>query len=560
MKMKTSTGRKIRYGSTSIVIVALVLASVIAINAIVTLLTQKFMWYGDMTPELKFTLSDECFDLIGEETDNDQNSPIEMLKKFRKENAEYNKKHPNAQKRDENVKINILFPVEKDVAKETDVYIYTNAEELREKFNGYITTEYVDAFRNPKRFEKYLSSNTETIDLNSVIIECGTEFRIRTFKSFYIYNNGQPYAYNAEKAFASSILAVTRSEAPLACYTTNHGEKFPTTTGYQNKGEVIPFLESLENAGYRTQAIDLSKDEIPEACRLLVTFNPKTDFIDGSNRLEKQGELKKLDAYLAKRQAFMVFLDPLAGELPVLEGFLDEWGLSVRRDTNGDPITVKDSANSVLNNSNAIISDYSKNDLMDGWAEDLSANVVFENAMVLEYAKDYDITYPKLASNPNKTFPLAYNNSYKPEGRQVFSMFNTRNTAIGYSNGVDIAHSTDQNPFMLMAVSTQTYTEQEKYSSVQDSAFVILCGSTDFASPKYLQSNAFGNENLLLTVFSMTGREPVPVGLDFKEFANFKIESVSTRAATIYTVVLTLVPIVIAFSAGAIVLVRRKNR
>ena len=139
-------------------------------------------------------------------------------------------------------------------------------------------------------------------------------------------------------------------------------------------------------------------------------------------------------------------------------------------------------------------------------------------------------------------------------------MFNTRNTAIGYSNGVDVAHSTDQNPFMLMAVSTQTYTEQEIYTSVQDSAFVILCGSTDFASPKYLQSNAFGNENLLLTVFSMTGREPVPVGLDFKEFANFKIESVSTRAATIYTVVLTLVPIVIAFSAGAIVLVRRKNR
>ena len=157
MKMKTSTGRKIRYGSTSIAIVALVLAIVIAINAIVTLLTQKFMWYGDMTPELKFTLSEECFNLIGEETDNDQKSPIEMLKQFRKENADYNKKNPNSEKRDENVKINILFPMEKDVAKNTDVYIYTNAEELREEFDGYITTEYVDALRNPKRFEKYLN-------------------------------------------------------------------------------------------------------------------------------------------------------------------------------------------------------------------------------------------------------------------------------------------------------------------------------------------------------------------------------------------------------------------
>lgn len=562
MKMKTSTGRKIRYGSTSIAIVALVLAIVIALNAIVTLLTQKFMWYGDMTPELKFTLSEECLDLIGEETDNDQSSAIEMLKKFRKENAEFNKKNPDEEERDENVKINILFPLEKDVAQSTDPYIYQNAEELRDKFEGFVTTEYVDAFRNPKRFEKYLSSNNETIDVNSVIIECGTEFRIRTFKSFYIYNNGEPYAYNAEKAFASSILAVTRAEAPLACYTTNHGETFLTTTGYENKGVVNPLLDAVENAGYRVQAINLSKDEIPEACRLLITFNPKTDFIDGDNRLEKQGELKKLDAYLEKRQAFMVFLDPSTGELPVLEGFLDEWGLSVRRDSNKDPVTVRDSANSVLNDSDAIISNYSNNGLMAGWAEDLSADVIFEDAMVIEYAKDYKTTTQKYTDNNNKEveFTLAHNNSYKPAGRQVYSMFNTRDTAIGYTDGKDVAHSTSQNPFMLMAVSVQTYSEQELYTSVEDSAYVVLCGSTDFASPKYLQSNAFGNDDLLLTVFSMSGREPVPAGLTFKEFANFKIESISTRAATIYTVVLTLVPLVITFAAGAIVLVRRKNR
>ena len=88
MKIKTSTGRKIRYGSTSIAIVALVIAVVVVLNAIMTLLTQKFMWYGDMTPELKFTISDECFDLIGEQTDNGENSAIEMVNKFRKENAD----------------------------------------------------------------------------------------------------------------------------------------------------------------------------------------------------------------------------------------------------------------------------------------------------------------------------------------------------------------------------------------------------------------------------------------------------------------------------------------
>ena len=58
----------------------------------------------------------------------------------------------------------------------------------------------------------------------------------------------------------------------------------------------------------------------------------------------------------------------------------------------------------------------------------------------------------------------------------------------------------------------------------------------------------------------MCGREPVPVGLDFKEFANYKIEQISTGDATKYTVALTVAPIIICLGAGVFVLVRRKNR
>ena len=546
MKMKTSTGRKIRYGSTSIVIVALVLAIVIALNATVTLLTQKFMWYGDMTPEVKFTLSEECITLLGEEDPNNgQTSAIEKLKK-----------------RTDGAKINILFPLEKDVAQSTDPYVYNTAEELRAKFDGYITTEYVDALSRPKRFEKYLSSTTETIDLNSVIIECGTQFRIRTFKSFYLYYNGEPYAYHAEKAFASSILAVTSAQTPLACYTNNHKETFLVDGGYQNQNPTNPLHTALENAGYRVQALDLSKEEIPEDCRLLITFNPRYDFeSEGGNRLEKSDELKKLDAFLEDRNSFMVFLDPEVGELPVLEGFLEEWGLVVRRDkTTGEAITLRDSANSVLNNQNALISEYTQNDFMAGVAEDLSAKVIFENAMIIDYAKDYKKTTQSFTNKDNKKveFTLAHNDS---SGRKVFSMFNTSATAEGYADGENVWNATKTDRGMLMAMSTKSYTEQEGgWGSITDSAYVMLCGSVDFAAPKYLQSRAYGNDDLLLTAFSLTGREPVPVGLEPKPLANFTIESISARAATICTVVLTLMPLAIAFGVGTIVLVRRKNR
>ena len=562
--MKTSTSRKLRYGGTSLAITALIIAVVIIINAIMTLLTQRFMWYGDMTPDLHFTISEECFDLIGAVSNEDDiNSPIEMIDKFRAENKAYNAEKGlvkgDKDYRDENVMINILFPVEPDAldADDTTLYVKENAEELRAKFPDYISTEYVNAINNPKRFERYLSSNVEKISLDSIIIECGSEFRIRTLRSFYIFDKDTPFAYNGEKAFASSILAVTRPEMPHACYTVNHGESFPVSAEVAEHGNaLIPFLDVLENAGYRAQPIDLSKEDIPEACRLLITFNPKQDFISGNTGLQKEGELKKLDAYLEARNAFMVFLDPTTGELENLEEFLAEWGLAVRRDGD-DPIVVKDSQNSNLNNYEAVIGNYDTNDLMEGWAEDLSAKVIFEDAMAIEYARDYKINSQPLANDPSKTFEIGGNPSYN---RAVFTMFKSYETASGYAAGREVAKATASDPFKLMGVSVETHYEQEKYSVIEDSAYVVLCGSTDFASDRYLYSNSYGNEDLLLSVFQMCGREPVPVGLDFKEFANYKIEEISTGDATKYTVALTVAPLVIALCAGVFVLVRRKNR
>ena len=117
---------------------------------------------------------------------------------------------------------------------------------------------------------------------------------------------------------------------------------------------------------------------------------------------------------------------------------------------------------------------------------------------------------------------------------------------------------------MLMAVSTQTFYQADQLDNITKyisySATVVLCGSTDFGSAKYIESNSYGNQNMLLSAFQMSGKEPIPTNLNGKPFANYTIQSVSARAATIYTVVLSLAPIAVASLAGVIVLVRRKNK
>lgn len=77
---------------------------------------------------------------------------------------------------------------------------------------------------------------------------------------------------------------------------------------------------------------------------------------------------------------------------------------------------------------------------------------------------------------------------------------------------------------------------------------------------KYITSNVYGNSDFMLSAIQRMGNEPVPVGLDFKKFANYEIESVTNEDATQYTIVLTIVPVVVALCAGVFVIVRRKNR
>ncbi len=567
MKLKASTGRKLRYGGTSVAITALIIAAVIILNVVFSLLTERFRWYIDLTPDLHFTISDECYQLIEvSDEDDDEDSPIEMINKFRADNAAYNAANGlsagDEGARDEHVMINILFCQERDVleADQTTNYVVQNAEELRAKFPDYITTEYKDSITNPSRFTKYLSSNTDTLAQDSVIIECGTEYRVRTLRSFFVFVNSEAYGYNGEKAFASSILAVTRAETPLACYTIGHGERI---TAQDSDGNyTYGMLQVLEDAGYKHMPIDLSTQDIPEECRILITFDPRDDFLSSSDGTSAISEIDKLDAFLEDRNSYMVFISPDVGELPQLEEFLADWGLAVRQ--SGEEIyRVRDSASSLLGDSSSVVATYATNILMDAWSESLKANrstppmVVFEDTAAIYYSPSYSPSEVEDTDNGIR-YTMGYNPGFP--NRRVFDAFTSSSSATAWANDREMASATKTNPFKLMAISVEQHYEQEMYTTMDDSAYVMLCGSVEFMNSRYITSNVYGNSDFMLSALQMSGREPVPVGLDYKKFANYEIESITTEAATQYTLVLALVPVFISLCAGIFVIVRRKNR
>ena len=80
-------------------------------------------------------------------------------------------------------------------------------------------------------------------------------------------------------------------------------------------------------------------------------------------------------------------------------------------------------------------------------------------------------------------------------------------------------------------------------------------------SNEILQSDTYGNTDALLSILRSMGREVEPVGLNFKVMHQEKISEdvYNATTATVWAVVLTVLPLVALSIAGVYVLVRRKT-
>lgn len=571
MKLKASTSRKLRYGGITAFLTALIIAVVIVANVIFSALSQKLLWYTDLTPDELFTVSDACFDLIrnGDSSFEESTSPIEKVNEIRAEKAAADPNFDPA-----SMKINIIFCDDEDkwnADNTTSQYIYYTARQLEKEFPEHISLEFVNIVHNPTRLIKY-----GAYDNANVIVEFGTEYRLRTITDFFIANDedSDPWAYNGEKMFASAIMAVTRAESPVACLTTNHGETLPG-------GD--EFLKTLYHAGFDVQELDLRNQEVPNNCRLVIVYNPVSDFITADDNSEVD-EIDKLETYLDGGNSMMVFMSPdVLGtkRLDHFEDFLAEWGIAFDRlqEAQPDPL----GGVTVLNHPYKII-DHSQSLTADGLTvegeyvehgfggsvtkymrEDSSAPMmIFPNAMSISYSDRFDTAYYQSEDGEEEGYWYG-KSSNSGTYRNIYDIFVTSENAIARANG-----QTDQDkkasatdPLKLMTVTKEDrhVTENDDTgSSINNASYVFACGSGDFGSASLLQKQSYGNSQFLEYALRVIGQEPVPVGLDPNVFYDDTIDTITTAEATRITVILTVIPAIAAIVCGVVVIVRRKYR
>lgn len=443
-----------------------------------------------------------------------------------------------------------------------DYIINTVLDMARE--NDHIHVRFINSVLEPQMFKGYVDENLSTssaIRATDIIIEKGDaskrgenepvpEFRKLSRQSCFVTdpNTQITWAYNGEETLIAACLAVTVDQAPKAYFTLGHGE-----------AATVEFINVVTNAGYEPATIDLSKEDIPEDCRLLIINDPRFDFAGYNiHDPDSVSEIEKIDKFLEGNHTLMVFKNPEVTGLSNLEEFLHEWGISF-----GEGV-VTDLANSLSADGATLVAEYPSGTLAASVHKEISS-LSAPPKTIVEYASPIYVPsiYTKGLdenSQPTNTYTYNGNNAY----RELSAVLVSSSGATENKNSEVI---NAEGGYNLMTITReQNVKDNEEYY-----AYVLAAGTTNFANGEYITSNTYANENILYYALRVMGRKKVPANIDFKVFKSEEL-GIHTSKYTDEIEGMTLgekfgaaLPLCIAIPvlmllAGTVVIIRRKYR
>ncbi len=552
------------------IITVSVVIAVMVFNIVLSLVADARLWYMDMTSErymsgesALYTLSDTCKKIIGEQS-------IPMIENVNRDREAEGK---------EAIKLNIIFCSDKDMIEGDELMCYVNmtARQLENEYPDAIEVQYINIAKNPSAVQRFKTTSASNIHDSDVIVEFGSEYLIQRASAFFYIDDGatRPWAYNGEQRLSAMILSLTQAESPICALTYNHGETMFDGDG-KVKAEYTTFIKLIGGAGYDVVFIDLEREEIPENCRMIITFDPQTDFKAFGNLGENGvSEIDKLDRYLEGSNSFFYICDRDTPVSPSLEEYLEEWGISVARvekDGSTENFTLRDSINCTdAGKGDTVVGKYGEKGFSGGITADMKKQpyppmVIFGDPTVMSPSESYLKTY--VQANPDEGIEAYNYYGYYRNGvsRAMFDVFSTYDTATAYIGGEIHEIATEYELFSLMTVTRESRTVQEtNYTSVDDSSYVYSLASTGFLSNDALDSSVYGNSDIVLSLLRHSGVEVVPANVKLKAFYVYNIDYPGNDVQYIterntWLICLTVIPLAIVTVCGLFAVIKRKVR
>jgi ABC-type uncharacterized transport system involved in gliding motility auxiliary subunit len=321
-----------------------------------------------------------------------------------------------------------------------------------------------------------------------------------------------------EQGITQAILKVTRSDSPIVCFTSGHGE-LSLDAEPENPRSISALKDGLANEGYQPKTLQQLGQELPPECVMLVIAGPQQRFA--------QSEIDLVDHYLAGGGKVIAMLDPLLSNSKLaqksftvqpsgFEEMLKKWGIKL-----GNNIMLEKHL-SLYQGVQADLSvrsmNYGNHPIVDSLK---GKQTVFDNVQSVQkqggfVGQSYELI--KSAGNGNSWAETNIDYLYKakkadPDGQDILGP-------------VDIAMASEK--------------ELDNKKKVQ----LIVFGDSDFASNNLINSYEF-NYDLVLNAMNWMVGDAKKISIRAKKIKTSAIELSPEESNMIFYIAIISIPMVI---------------
>lgn len=486
---KFMKSRKAKHGTVAMAITALVIVMVIVLNIIIGLLVNRFPDLElDLTSNNSFALQDDTIDYVS---------------------------HLN-----NDVTVYILMDKDKFEGQGTYfVQAQKMLNKMASKSDGKMKIKYVDLTSNPSFTSNYPNVDWQSSSANNIVlVESGKQYKVLTLTDCFEYDE-QTYNYygtysftgtKIEQAVVTAILNVTTDDKVVVDMIKGNNEQ-----------DYSSLKSLLENNAYQVNEVSLATGDFDKDAKVAIMYAPSVDLDE--KIVEKLSTWLSNDGKYGRSLIYVPTAD--MGEMPNLDDFLKEWGMSIDRGY------VFETDETALVNANSPYAftvsygDYYKDNLKNSKipvvvSESHAVNITDEN------------TAHALLKTTNKAGVLPIDADKSWDYKDAIT-----------GNGENVA-------------AEGVMTNEDKKSSR-----VVVFGSYVMFSDTIMQYNSFNNSAYFMNVINtIADKEDVGITIESKSIDNTElgITDVATQN-TMLVVFVIVIPIAILV-AGFVFWLRRRNR
>ena len=503
--------RRLRYGSTSTALTAIVIAAIVLLNVIVGIFADKFPLTLDLSADKVFTLSQESVDIAKK-----INSNLEII--VFEDESQFANPAIGAQ--------NGVPELDKTIKE-----FYLALQQYRTHSDNKLSFSFIDANQQPAKFAKYEKYG---VSAGSILFLAGERYKVCTLDDLYDYgytNDYSSYTFSSkvEKTLAANIHSLSSDSDRVVQVLTGHGEDAQTISGLKE-------LYELNGYTFKELAITGSAAFDKDAQVMLIAA-PENDYSDAA--IKRVQEWVYNDGNYGRH--LMVFTHPTAS-CPNLYEFLNvEYKVQVT-----DELLLESDYNRMYQ--------YNQYYAMANVAQsDLITDAVGTANILMPISRRLICDLPDKDKDSTDSYYRYVISSY-PNSAKFIKLADIKE-----ENAADKVLSAPESEYPLtsMVVSVMDGYNNNTSSSVLGTVTVSGCPAMAYSS--YVKSTSFKNEEVLLeTLNGLTGNES-GITISNKEMKADTISFSGGTALILGLVVFTIGLPVIVLIICLVVFLRRKN-